>query len=188
MNREIAFIGVLAGLAGLTAIFLSSLQSTLNENDSDNDDVPRLYMDNFKINRIDNQGLLKYTFTAPHLVQLPNQQGTRVERPEMTIFENGRTLIWSLRAEKGWLSPDNDIIRLETVNATRPPASGKYPMVLTTSALTLYPEKDFAETTEPVRMESPQVTITGTGLEAYLDQERLNLLSEVRGHYDSPAP
>jgi lipopolysaccharide export system protein LptC len=188
MRREIAYIAALAVLAGLSALFLSSIESSLNENSYDNDDVPQLYMDNFEINYIDQEGLLKYIFIAPYLVQLPGQEGTRVRHPKMDIFENGRTRIWLLQAEKGWISPDNDIIRLETVKATRPPSSGEYPMVLTTSHLTLYPDEDFAETAEPVRMESPQVTITGTGLEAYLDEQRLNLLSDVQSHYVSTIP
>jgi lipopolysaccharide export system protein LptC len=188
MNQEIIYIGALAAVAGLTALLLSSIESSLNENSYESDDIPRLYIDQFTLNSIDEQGLLRHTFSAPALVQLPGQEGTRVQHPEMDIFENGQTRIWLLRAEQGWLSPDSDILRLQTVTATRPATSGKYPMVLTTSKLTLYPDEDYAETAEPVRMESPRMTITGTGLEAYLDEERLKLLADARGHYVSIAP
>lgn len=188
MKRELLYLGILAALAGLSAWFLATVKTSIRDSTFVDENVPRLYADNFQLVHTNQQGTRNYTLTAPRLVQLPGQEGTQVQQPAMDIFEQGDLPVWLLRAETGWVSADNEIIQLETVTFTRPATSGKYPMILTTSKLTLYPKRDFAETAEPVRMDSPNSQITATGLKAYLDEDRLELLSEVRGHHVPAKP
>lgn len=188
MKRELLYLGLLAALAGLSAWFLATVQTSIRDSTFVDENVPRLYADNFQLVRMNPQGTRSYTLTAPRLVQLPGQEGTQVQQPAVDIFEHGTQPVWLLRAETGWVSADNEIIQLETVTFTRPATSGKYPMTLTTSKLTLYPRKDFAETAAPVRMDSPDSQVTATGLKAYLDENRLELLAEVRGRYVPAKP
>lgn len=188
MKRELLYLGILAALAGLSAWFLATVKTSIRDSTFVDENVPRLYADNFQLVHTNRQGTRNYTLTAPRLVQLPGQEGTQVQQPAMDIFEHGDLPVWLLRAETGWVSADNEVIQLETVTFTRPATSGKYPMILTTSKLTLYPKRDFAETAEPVRMDSPNSQVTAKGLKAYLDEDRLELLSEVRGRHVPAKP
>ena len=55
---------------------------------------------------------------------------------------------------------------------------------LTTSALTLYPRRDYAETDQSVRIEAARSVTTAEGMKLFLNDGRLQLLSTVRGQYE----
>ena len=50
------------------------------------------------------------------------------------------------------------------------------------------PDSRYAETAAPARAVTPGGELRAVGVRAYLDQERLELLSEVRGVCESPKP
>lgn len=189
MRRGILYLGGLAVLALLSSWFLSTVESSLRESTPVDSELPVLYMDNFLATRMNVDGIREYTLASPHLVQLPGQGGTHLERPDIDVFADGQIRSWLIRAEQGWIAPQHEIIRLEeAVSITRPPASGKPPVVITTRNLVLHPDAGYAETVEPVRMETPDGVVDAIGLKAYLHEERLELLSEVRGNYAPPQP
>jgi lipopolysaccharide export system protein LptC len=55
---------------------------------------------------------------------------------------------------------------------------------LTTQALTLYPERDYAETAQSVRIQTAGSNTTATGMQVFLNDGRLELLSNVRGQHE----
>ncbi len=188
-SRELLYLGLLLGLAALSSWFLSTVESSLREPVQENDNLPPLYMDNFLATHMDKQGLRKYTLAAPQLIQLPDPLGTWMEHPSIEIYENGRVRQWLIQAEEGWIAPDNDTIKLkETVTMTRPASSGKRPVVITTRNVFIYPNDNIAETAEAAHMETPGGVVDAIGVKALLNQEQLQLLSEVRGTYEAAKP
>lgn len=186
MQREVMYVGVLAVLAALSTWFLSSLESSLHNDNLKEDTTPTLYMDNFSAVRMDARGLKEYTVSSPHLVQLAADQGTWIEQPNMEVFEDDIRM-WMIRSRRGWISADNSVIRLQgDVSLRRPVSSGAQPVVVTTRHLLVRPDDQYAETPEAVKMETPSGVVTGVGLKAYLGEHRLELLSDVRGHYEPP--
>lgn len=188
MRQGLVYLGILALLAAVSTWFLSTVESSLRDETIANAEAPILYMDHFLATRMNAQGFREYTLAAPHMVQLSGQQGSRLEQPEMNVFQD-QTLSWVIRAKQAWVAPDTELIRLEqAVSITRPASSGKQPVTVTTRNLLLYPEQGFAETAEPARMETPNGWMTALGLKAYLDTEQLELLSTVRGIYEPSTP
>ncbi len=186
MRREAMYLGVLAALAALSTWFLSSLESSLRSDNVKDDTTPMLYMDNFSAVRMDEHGFQEYTVRSPHLVQLPADQGTWVEQPDMDVFKDDIRM-WMIRSRRGWISTDNSVIRLQgNVSMTRPVSSGEQPVVITTRHMLLRPDDNYAETPAAVKMESASSVVTGVGLKVYLAEQRLELLSEVRGRYEPP--
>lgn len=55
---------------------------------------------------------------------------------------------------------------------------------LTTSRLTVFPEREYAETAQPVRIENAEGVTTATGMQAYVKEGRVLLLSNVRGQHE----
>jgi lipopolysaccharide export system protein LptC len=187
--KEIVYLGVLLMLALLSRWFLSTVESSLRENGVPDDDVPTLYVDNLFATRMNAQGILEYALRSPHLMQLPAQQGNRIQTPQLEVFKDGQTREWLIRAEQGWISPNKDVVRLENeVSIARPAAGGKPPVVITTRDLIVHPSEDYAETSAGVRVETSAGVVTAIGLKARLNEKQLELLSDVRGHYVSPAP
>lgn len=188
MGQGIVYLGILAVLAALSTWLLSTVESSLREETVPHTKAPTLYMDHFLATRMNAQGTREYTLASPHVVQLPDQQGTRLEQPVMTVFQD-QVSTWMIQAEHAWIAPDNALIRLEqAVSIVRPASSGKPPMTITTRNLLLRPEQGFAETSEPARMETPGGLVTAKGLKAFLHTQQLELLSKVRGIYEPSAP
>ena len=55
---------------------------------------------------------------------------------------------------------------------------------MTTQALTLFPDRDYAETAQSVRIEDADNVTTAVGMHVYLNDGRLELLSTVRGQHE----
>jgi lipopolysaccharide export system protein LptC len=87
------------------------------------------------------------------------------------------------------MSANNDLIKLQQqVSLVRPAADGKQPIVITTRDVAVRPNEGFAETAAAVRAETPNGVLEGVGLKAYFREEKIRLLSQVRGSYVPPKP
>ncbi len=94
---------------------------------------------------------------------------------------------WKLAAERGWISPDGELLRLDgNVAGDSDPASPA-PTSFRTGSMELLPSRDLARTDQPVELTRPGVRQTGTGLEANLKTRQYRLLSKVRTRYEPSA-
>lgn len=187
MSNRLLGLGGLGLLALLTGWFLFSLESSLREPQQPASDLPVLVMQDFQATRMNEQGVRQYTLAAPRMVQLPGDQGTWLEQPAIDVYQDASTREWLIRAERGWVAADNSLIRLEShVTLERPAASGKTPLVITTRNLQVYPEQRLVQTEEAARLDAPGGKLEAVGVRAYLDEDRLELLSAVRGIYEPP--
>jgi lipopolysaccharide export system protein LptC len=189
MGRGIAYIILLAGLAALSTWFLFSVQSSLQENQVQDDKSPVLTMNGVQATRMNELGQREYVLTAPRLMQLPGEQGTVIEQPYFEIFRDGNIPDWTLLAEQGWIAPDHDLIRLQdTVTLIRPQIDDRLPVTITTRNVLIRTEEQMVETMEPVHMETPNGVVNAIGLKSLFNQKQLDLLSTVRGSYEPPTP
>lgn len=186
-SNALVYLGVLGILALMSHWLLATVQSALHQDDRTLRQGPVMYIDNFLATHMNGQGIRHYTLKAPHLVQLPQQQGTQVRHPEISVFEGGYSREWLIYAEQGWMSADNQLIELQKqVRLKRSASSGKQPVVITTRNVSVHPDKDYLETGEAVHAKTPTTVLRGVGLKAYLDQDKIELLSNVRGSYAPP--
>ncbi|MBL8259731.1 MAG: LPS export ABC transporter periplasmic protein LptC [Candidatus Competibacteraceae bacterium] len=182
-------LGGLVLLAGLSYGLLRWVENSMREAVPPESQDPILIIDRFRAVRMNAAGLREYVVEAPRLTQLPGPLGTRIERPVLDWYQpDGETREWRLQAERGWVAADQKTIRLEgAVVMTRAADSGKTPVEVTTRDLLVRPGERYAETAAPARAVTPGGELRAVGVRAYLDREQLELLSEVRGHYE-PSP
>lgn len=188
--RGILSLTGLALLAGLSYGLLRWVESELREPAPAESQEPVLIIERFRAVRLNIAGLRESIIEAPRLAQLPNHLGTRIEQPVLDWYQpDGQTREWRLQAEQGWVAADQQSIRLEgAVKMVRTADSGKPPMTITTRDVLVRPDERYAETAAPTRAVTPHGEFRAVGVRAWLDQERLELLSEVRGVYESPKP
>lgn len=94
---------------------------------------------------------------------------------------------WRLSAERGWISADGELLRLEgNVAGDSAPASPA-PSSFRTDVLEFLPAQDLARTDRPVRVTRPGLLQTGNGMEANLKTRQYRLLSQVRTRYEPSA-
>ena len=133
------------------------------------------------------QGILARTLQAPELRHYPDDGSTELDRPRFTIHKNG-VPPWRVRSETGWVSPDGKRVHLHgDVLIERDAGADIRPMRIVTRNMRVEPERDYAETDEPVTVTSFNDRIDSVGMQAWLREPgRIKFLSQVRGHYAAP--
>ena len=186
--RGILSLAGLAALAGLSYGLLRWVESSLREPAPADSQAPVLTVEQLRAVRLNLAGIREYVLIAPRLWQLPGQGGIRIEQPVLDWYQpDGQTREWRLQAEQGWIAADYQILRLEgAVVMDRTAASGKPPVTIKTRDVQIYRANRYAETAAPVLAITPDGEFRAVGARAWLDQERLELLSEVRGSYAPP--
>lgn len=169
-----------------SAWFLRDLRHSLEDVEPEDDTTPTLTADHYSGRQMNAAGDIQYTLTGPHLERRPGQQGTLIDQPVMHTFTDRRPE-WEVRADTGWVAADNSVIELrEAVRAERPAETGAMPLLLTTRNVRLIPERRYGEGAEFARIDSPGGVATTVGFRVWLDENRIELLSQVRGTYDPP--
>jgi lipopolysaccharide export system protein LptC len=188
--RGILSLVGLALLAGLSYGLLRWVETSLREPVPTESEDPVLVIEGLRAMRMTAAGQRELAIEAPRLWQLPGQGGARIERPDLDWYQpDGQTREWRLRAEEAWVAADRQTLLLEgEVVVDRTAESGKPPVVLVTRDVRVRPTERYLETAAPVRAATPGGEIRAVGARAWLDQERLELLSEVRGVYEPPHP
>lgn len=129
------------------------------------------------------EGRLHYEMTADKVEHLKTSEVTLLTQPKLLLFR-GTSTPWHVRSERGEVSPQGDQVQLiDAVRVERTDTQGR-PTILTTSQLSVFPEREYAETQQPVRIEAANGVTTAIGMKAYLNDSRMHLLSSVRGQHE----
>lgn len=143
---------------------------------------PDFFMDNPRIRQLDEQGQPVYDMTSDRATHLVNRDVTELDEPRLRYYREGEQQPWDLRARYGEVSADGEQVELRQ-NVIIEQRLGQTVRRLSTPELSVYPKRDYAETESSVRIEAGGVT-TATGMKAYFNDGRVELLSNVRGEHE----
>ena len=128
-------------------------------------------------------GKRNYQLTAEKMEHLKASDISLLTRPDLKSYR-GTELPWHVTSERGEVGPAGEEVELiDNVRIARTDAEGR-PTIITTTRMTVLPEKDYAETRQPVRIVAANGVTTATGMKAYLNEGRMLLLSNVRGQHE----
>lgn len=128
-------------------------------------------------------GLPSYHLKSGSLIHFAESDIIELSQPNLTVFRPQEEQ-WLVKADNGRMEGDGNQVTLRgKVLLTQ--QSKTQPLQLKTDELLLYPDTQYGETDYPVTISSPNGRVSGVGLKVYGKENRLLLLSEVRGHYDS---
>ncbi|MCQ4240058.1 LPS export ABC transporter periplasmic protein LptC [Stutzerimonas stutzeri] len=128
-------------------------------------------------------GKRNYELTAEKLEHIKASDISLLTRPNLHSYR-GAELPWHISSERGEVGPQGEEVELiDNVRIERTDAKGR-PTIITTSRMTVLPDKDYAETGQPVRIVAANGVTTATGMKAYLNESRMLLLSNVRGQHE----
>ncbi|WP_394004338.1 LPS export ABC transporter periplasmic protein LptC [Luteimonas sp. WGS1318] len=134
----------------------------------------------FDLVALDNEGQEAFSVAAPQLQQTPGARTLELETPVFHIPAEDGSGRWTVVSQTGWVSDDNEEVRLRgDVTATSPDEAPR-PTTMRTDALDIFPQRNQAATDAAVAVTQPGTTMQGTGMRADLDSGRIELLSQVR--------
>lgn len=145
---------------------------------------PDFFMENAKIRQLTATGTTSYELTTERATHLADSDNTLLEKPDLTFYREGEAQPWEVRAENGQASQGGNKVRLIDNVIIEQIVPGRPTTQLTTSALDVYPDRDYAETDQPVRIEAGNGVTTGVGMQVHFNDGTMTLLSNVRGQHE----
>lgn len=186
MNRRILLVTMLVALVVLLNNWLSGQREEATaEREAAARHVAEYFLRDFAATTMDAQGRPEQRLTAGQMVRYADDGVMELTEPRLTLYADGAAP-WQIDAARGQLSGDGERLQLEGgVRVTRAEADGL--LELTTNTLLLKPRDRYAESDAPLTLTHPQGRVDAVGLRAYMKEERLVLLAQVRGSY-VPSP
>lgn len=149
--------------------------------------VPDYYMVNFTRTQMDKFGKPKNRLTAKRMVHYADDGSSELVQPKLQIY-NSDGPPWNISADSAWVGPNNDVVLMHgDTFIWRNDAQGKLAMQVVTSNVRVLLDSRYADTDDYAAItDVPSVSLmTGVGMRADLRQDRLELLSHVRGWYEN---
>ena len=129
-------------------------------------------------------GKLQYDMTSDKLEHVKTSEVTQLTNPDLKMYR-GTEFPWHVQSERGEVNSDGTEVELiDSVRISRTDEKNR-PMLITTTRMTVFPEQQYAQTQQPVKIDGAGGVSTGTGMKAYLKESRIHLLSNVRGQYEA---
>jgi lipopolysaccharide export system protein LptC len=130
------------------------------------------------------QGTRQYEMTGNKVEHMKVSQITYVTTPDVYMYR-GTEFPWHIQSVRAEVNPDGTQVELiENVRVARTDEK-KRTTIITGPRMTVFPQKQYAQTEQNVRIEAAGSVTTATGMKAYLNDSRMNLLSNVRGQYEA---
>lgn len=129
-------------------------------------------------------GKLQYEMTSDKVEHVKASEVTLLTNPDMNIYR-GTEFPWHVTSKRGEVNPDGTEVELiDSVRVARTDDKNR-DTVITSSRMTVFPQKQYAQTEQDVRIDGAGGVSTGKGMKAYLKESRIHLLSNVRGQYEA---
>lgn len=184
-RRTLVLIVLLGLLALLTQWLLNLNEAGRRAPESKPRHEPDYTMENFVITAMNGMGQPAHKLRAPRMVHYADDGSTEFTRPDITLYQEGAAP-WEVHAERGWMSKDHKHILLQDeVLIENPAAPASQVWHLKTRDLTLLPDEEYAETAQPVTITGRTSETRGVGMQVFIKEGRLKLLSKVRGRYET---
>lgn len=147
-------------------------------------DAADYYLQDFVTSKTDANGDLKFMLAAKEMRHFVSEDKTTLLRPKFTQYGKNQPYT-QIEGQKGQVSHDGEVVDIEEhVVVVRQATAEKGQMRMTTDALKLYPNHEFAVTDRPVEIQqAPATVIHAHGLALDKKAQTLNLFNRVKVHY-----
>ncbi|CRM53404.1 LPS export ABC transporter periplasmic protein LptC [Pseudomonas sp. 2822-15] len=145
-------------------------------------------IDNFATNAYTVQftleGKVQYEMTAEKVEHVKASEVSLLTNPDLNLFR-GTDFPWHVTSKRGEVNADGTQVELiDSVRVARTDEQ-KRDTIITSSRMTVFPQQQYAQTEQDVRIDGAGGVSTGKGMKAYLKESRIHLLSNVRGQYEA---
>ncbi len=135
------------------------------------------------VRQFNSEGLLTNLLTAPLMQHIPKGNIHLFQTPHIVIAQEDQPA-WEIRSKKAKsLNGGQKIIFSKQVIVHQNPGSKTQESTLKTEEVTYFPKEKKATTDLFVTFEQPGNIVESTGMNAYLDEKRVELLHQARGSY-----
>ena len=147
------------------------------------DNIVDFYAMGARTVQFQDDGKLHYRMTADKLEHIRSTDITLIDTPRLDLYR-GSELPWEVTSQRAEVSPGGiEVELIDDVRIARTDAKNR-PTVITSSRMTVIPDKEYAQTEQAVRIVAANGVTTAQGMKAYLNDGRMILQSNVRGQHE----
>lgn len=145
---------------------------------------PDFIVNNFSAMTLNELGTPRFIVAAQKMVHYPDDSTTILEAPRLTSLSPDSPTLYA-SATNGSISGKGDEIFLrDDVKITRAASATQSEMVFTTTYLHVLPERDLADTDQPVTLVDAHNRVTAVGMHINNKTRVINLLAQVNSEHD----
>ena len=164
----------------VTGWMLTTLRETEQVVEQTAAHTPDFFMERFTTTTMGADGLPHRRLAADYMAHFADTESSEFTQPTITLFPTSGPP-WEVRSERGWSSANDDVmLLLGKVHIWRDDSDGVRLIEIHTSDLRVLPSTGYGETDQPVEIRRGRTISHGLGMRAYLEDDRLELLSRVR--------
>ncbi|WP_231910636.1 LPS export ABC transporter periplasmic protein LptC [Candidatus Nitrosoglobus terrae] len=143
------------------------------------------FMEQFISTVIDQKGLLLYQLSGAYMAHYPDNDTIDITAPHMLFYHQVATPSWDVIAERGLTNSNGDEIYLlgKVIIHQLKDSSQTSHMKILTRDVRVEPAAKYAETQQPATLLDNYGRTDGIGARIYFKEERVEILSQVRGDY-----
>ncbi len=146
---------------------------------------PDYIMENFEASSMDQQGKLQYQMSARQMLHYPDDDSSEFEQITGKLYSDD-IQTWRVDATRALASSQGKHILLEgAVTAHRLPTAQQLEVTIQTSNVTVTPESNLVETSDPITLTEGRSVINAVGMRMHTKEKRLELLARIRGVYEN---
>ncbi len=179
-----AIVGLLVAVALYFLLYQSSASDV--EKKVINTNGPDAFINDVVYTELSPNGQTKTLFTSTKVTHYPNDTSD-MANPSMVVYDakDMSAPPWKITSRYGQMRDKNKVVYLwDHVKLHRDAGKNNQATTFTTSALTYYPKRHYAETDRPVTIvQSGGSKLTAIGMHANLQTGSVKFLSQARGMY-----
>lgn len=145
--------------------------------------MPDAIIHQLTVRQFDGNGLLVNQLETPLLRHIPQNNTHLLQKPRIFITTTNQAA-WNIQSEKAVaLNGGKEITFTRNVIIHQDKDKQTQESTLRTEAITYFPDSKKATSSVAVTFEQPGTFIQSMGMNAYLDEKRVELLHQARGSY-----
>lgn len=142
------------------------------------------FLTNFNATTMNKNGTPHYVLKGTRLEHFPDDASIDITAPQIDLFRD-QLSPWEIKSEQARILNKGKLIFLNgKVSMLRSPSTKEPQIKIKTSNLTIKTDLDYAETRDAVFIQTEKHHLKATGMRVYLEEGRLELLSDVDGFYN----
>ncbi len=140
------------------------------------------YLEDFVTQKFSLSGALEYEVSGDTLLHYPEDNRSEINNPDLTLHRSSVT--WKVVSDKGLLVKNPEIFTLQGDVRVERTAQNQAAVQILTKDLSIDTQSNLLSTASKVTIDAETWQLEADGLQSSLDSGKLNLLSNVKGHYE----
>lgn len=145
--------------------------------------LPDAFMEDIVAIMMNKQGTPSLKLVAPKMVHYMQNDSTEIKNPIVTVYRNSPNP-WKIHSDFAKTTKGiSEILFWNHVVIHHLQDQDNPATTMTTSTLTVFPDKQTAQTDQPVTIKQPDTTVEAIGMIADMNDGTIKLLSKAKGEY-----